>query len=134
MRTCLYFLLAIALGWSTAVLADAAMSTRLGLDTDQSRQLADIEASYRREFAALRQDYNRESRALRRAGLANDSAGIARLTAVTEDLRRQLVALRAAQDARIVALLRPEQEPQFIAYVEERRRMAGSSRDERLFE
>ncbi len=134
MRNCLQLLLAITLLWSTASLADASLTTRLGLDIDQSRQLADIEADYRREFASLRQVYNRESRALRRARLANDSAEVARLTTVTEGLRQQLIALRKAQDARIAALLRPEQEARFAAYVEERRQMDGSSRDERLFE
>ena len=134
MRTCLQLLLAIALLWSTAAPADASLSARLGLDIDQSRQLAAIEADYRREFASLRQVYNRESRALRRARLANDSAEMARLTTVTEGLRQQLIDLREAQDARIAALLRPEQQARFVAYVEERRQMAGSSRDERLFE
>jgi Spy/CpxP family protein refolding chaperone len=82
----------------------------------------------------VRQDHNREARALRRARLANDSAEVERLTAVTEALRQQLTALRVAQDEGIVALLRPEQRPLFDDYVAERRQMVGSSRDERLFE
>jgi hypothetical protein len=44
------------------------------------------------------------------------------------------MALRVAQDERIVALLRPEQRPLFDDYVAERRQTVGSSRDERLFD
>lgn len=128
------FVLLLALAWAGAALADAALDRRLQLDPAQARQLATIEAEYRRDFASVRQDHNRESRALRRARLANDSAEVDRLTAVTEALRQQLRALRVAQDERIVALLRPEQRPLFDDYVAERRQMVGSSRDERLIE
>lgn len=114
--------------------ADADLVSRLALDTTQARQLNTIEAEYRREFASLRQEHNRQARALRRAKLANDAGEIARLEAVTTELRSQLKAMRVAQDARITALLRPEQQPLFVAYVEERRQMKGSSRDERLFD
>lgn len=114
--------------------ADAALASRLALDTTQARQLDTIEAEYRREFASLRQEHNRQARALRRAKLANDAAEMARLEAVTAELRARLGAMREAQDARIGALLRPEQQPLFAAYVEERRQMKGSSRDERLFD
>lgn len=127
-------LLALGLALASAAFADAPLQARLRLDTAQSRQLAVLEASYRQEFAALRQDYNREMRALRRARLANDSAGIDRLTVVTEGLREQAKQMRVDQDAFISALLRPEQRPLFDAYVAERRQMAGSSRDERMFE
>lgn len=115
-------------------LADAALATRLALDVAQARALDGIESSYRREFASLRQDHNRQARALRRAKLAHDAAETARLQAVVDDLRGQLAALREAQDARIVALLREDQRPRFDAYLAERRQMAGSSRDERLFD
>jgi Spy/CpxP family protein refolding chaperone len=128
------FLFLLALLWAGLAMADAALDKRLGLDPAQARQLAAIEAEYRRDFASVRQDYNRESRALRRARLANDSAEVGRLTGVTEGLRQQLMALRVAQDERIVALLRPEQRPLFDHYVAERRQMVGSSRDERLFD
>lgn len=114
--------------------ADAALSSRLGLDVAQSRSLDAIEAEYRRGFASLRQQHNRESRALRRARLAHDAAETARLEALVESLRGQLAAMRQAQDARIAGLLREEQKPRFEAYVAERRQMAGSARDERLFD
>lgn len=134
MRLLCTFLLFIALCWSLPALADAPLPARLGLDVEQSRELAGIEAGYRREFASLRQTYNRESRALRRAKLAKDSAETARLEAVTDGLREQLRGLRDTQDQRIAALLRPEQLPRFEEYREERRQMHGSSRDERLFD
>ncbi len=134
MRLIFAMFLAFALCASLPAHADAALHSRLGLDVEQSRQLASIEADYRRSFAALRQTYNRESRALRRAKLAHDSAETARIESVTDGLRAQLRELREAQDQRIVGLLRPEQLPRFEEYREERRQMHGSSRDERLFD
>lgn len=130
----LLFALPLALLVAGPAAADASLSTRLGLDVEQSRALAGIESSYRREFAAVRQEHNRQARALRRAKLAHDAAETARLEAEVEGLRSQLAALREAQDERIVALLRDEQKPRFDAYVAERRQMVGSSRDERLFD
>jgi seryl-tRNA synthetase len=130
----LAFAIPLALLAAGPAAADAALSTRLDLDVGQSRELATIESSYRREFAAVRQEHNRQARALRRAKLANDAAETARLEAEVEGLRSQLAALREAQDERIVALLRDDQKPRFDAYVAERRQMAGSSRDERLFD
>lgn len=130
----LLFALPLALLAAGPAAADAALSARLGLDVEQSRTLATIEASYRREFAALRQEHNRQARALRRAKLAHDAAETARLEAIVEDHRARLAALREAQDQRIVALLRADQKPRFDAYVAERRQMVGSSRDERLFD
>ncbi len=134
MRTHLFGLLLLSLALAAPAWADAPLDSRLALDADQARRLASIEASYRRDFAALRQEYNRESRALRRARLAGDSSEIQRLTAVTADMREQLKAMRETQDRQIAALLRPEQMALFDAYVQERRQMAGSSRDERLFD
>mgnify|MGYP001206686656 CR=1 FL=1 len=126
--------LLVAILSSATCYADAPLPARLGLDSEQSRQLNVIEAVYRRDFAALRQTFNRESRALRRARLTNDAAEIQRLSDLTEGLREQLKAMRMAQDQRIAALLRPEQQAKFVAYVEERQQMLGASRDERLFE
>ncbi|MCU0755709.1 MAG: hypothetical protein MUE46_11405 [Xanthomonadales bacterium] len=120
--------------YAGAVHADAALASRLALDTPQAQTLASLEATYRRDFASLRQLHNREARALRRARLAHDAAETQRLEAVVEGLRLQLAALREAQDARISGLLRPEQQPLFEAYIAERRQMHGSSRDERLFD
>lgn len=134
MRLWSIFVLLLALMHASYGHADAPLPGRLGLDSEQSRELAGIEASYRKEFAALRQAYNRESRALRRARLANDSAEVARLTMVTDAQREQLAGMRQAQDLRIAALLRPDQQARFAAYVQERQQMVGSSRDERLFE
>jgi Spy/CpxP family protein refolding chaperone len=82
----------------------------------------------------LRDGQRTRRNGLRRARLANDTPEVERLTAVTEGLRQQLMALRVAQDERIVALLRPEQRPLFDDYVAERRQTVGSSRDERLFD
>lgn len=134
MRTFTLLAWFLVLACPAVVYADAALASRLALDVEQSRQLSQIEAEYRREFASLRQEHNREARALRRARLANDAAETARLDNTTEDLRQRLIALRTNQDARISALLRPDQQARFAAYVEERRQMHGSSRDERLFE
>ena len=134
MRHCLFTLVFFALSCSTPTWADASLDTRLGLDAGQSRQLAAIEATYRRDFASLRQEYNRQSRALRRARIANDSDEIARLGSVTESLGTQLAVMREDQDRRIAGLLRVDQQSKFAAYRKERQQMLGSSRDERLLD
>jgi hypothetical protein len=115
-------------------LADAPLHSRLGLNTEQARQVNDIQAAARRSFAAKRQDFNRESRALRRARLNHDSAEMARLERVTEALREELRQMRQDEDDRIRALLDARQKQAFEAYIVERRQMHGSSRDERLFD
>jgi hypothetical protein len=113
--------------------ADAPLRSALALDVAQARQVDALEARHRKEFASGRQDFNRESRALRRARIANDAAEIARLEAVTESMRANLTAMRAAHDAEIRALLRPDQSARFDAYIAERQQMRGSSRDEWIF-
>lgn len=127
-------LLSSLLCGSVAAHADAALKTRLQLDIEQARQVDQIQAEHRKRFAAKRGEFNRESRALRRAELANDSAEMTRLTTVTEALRADLKQLHEDQDARIAALLSAEQQTLFDGYIAERRQMAGSSRDERLFD
>jgi Spy/CpxP family protein refolding chaperone len=134
MRHVSILMLLCALCWSAASHADAALKSRLQLDNDQARQVEQIQAEQRKSFAAKRGEFNRESRALRRARLASDSAEIARLTAVTEALRSELRQMRDAEDASIAALLSPEQQVWFSDYQAERRQMAGSSRDERMFD
>ena len=128
------FLLLSSLCWSAAGHADAALKSRLQLDMDQARRVDQIQAEHRKSFAARRGDFNRESRALRRARLANDSAEITRLTATTEALRAELKQDRDSEDAKIAALLSAEQLVLFDDYRAERSQMAGSSRDERLFD
>jgi hypothetical protein len=113
--------------------ADAPLGPALGLDVAQARQVDALQARHRKEFASGRQDFNRESRALRRARLANDAGEIARLEALTEAMRTELTALRAAHDDEIRALLRADQSVRFDAYIAERRQMRGSSRDEWIF-
>lgn len=127
-------LLPLVLFAAAPAMADAPLQSRLGLSLDQAREVDAIQADTRRRFAAARQDFNRESRALRRARLAKDAAGIARLEQVTESLRAELRRIRDQGDARIRALLDPAQQQAFEAWIEERRRMQGSARDERLFD
>lgn len=131
MMLALALLLVLAPGQGSA---DTPLTTALALSMDQSRAVNEIEAGYRKQFASQRQEFNRESRALRRARLAFDSAETARLEGVTEGLRQGLIRLRQAWDDEIRTQLTAPQKLAFEAHVEQRRQMAGSSRDERLFE
>jgi hypothetical protein len=134
MRTALLPLLALVLAsLGAAAWADAPLDARLGLSHDQARQVNAIQAEHRRAFASKRQAFNRESRALRRAHLDHDSGEIARLEALTDAMRTELTAMRAAEDEAIRRLLTPQQSIAFEDYIAERRQMRGSSRDEREF-
>ena len=112
--------------------ADAPLAQSLGLSVDQTHQVKQIQADYRKQFAAVRGDYNRQSRALRRARLASDAAQIAALESETEQLADQLSSIRAAEDAEISALLDSSQQQAFARYIEQREAMVGSSRDARI--
>ena len=125
------FLLLCAAGDSAA---DQPLASALGLSTEQARKVNVVEARYRKQFASQRQGFNRDSRALRRARLANDGAETVRLEQVTEQQRQGLIDLRQQWDDEIRRQLSGQQLSAFDAHIERRRRMAGSSRDERLFE
>ena len=113
--------------------ADAPLKSSLGLDTDQAREIAAIQKSYRRSFSAKRGELNRENRKLRRARIDNDSALIAEQEAVVAGLEAELRAIREAENAEIRKFLTPEQNLRFDEVIEKRRAMVGSSRDANVF-
>ena len=117
-----------------AAYADAPLKSSLGLDTDQARQVQEIQKKYRREFAATRQEMNRESRKLRRARNENDSALIAQQETIVAELQSRLRAIRSAENDEIRAVLTPVQALKFEQVIEKRRAMVGSSRDTRVLE
>ncbi len=114
--------------------ADAPLKTKLDLDVEQARQVAEVEKSYRRDFRAKRGDFNRESRKLRRARSANDSKAIAEQEAATAQLREEMIDIRRTTDEAIRRLLNADQNQKFDAYIEQRQAMVGSSRDSRVSE
>jgi hypothetical protein len=57
--------------------ADAPLKSKLGLNTEQAKQVQEIQKKYRRKFSAKRQELHRERRKLRRARLENDSNAMA---------------------------------------------------------
>lgn len=136
MRILMFVLLTAAFGGLLApgaARADAPLKTALDLDVPQAREVDAMQARHRQQIASRRQDYNRESRALRRARLANDAGEIARLEALTDAMRAEITALRAAHDDEIRAVLRPDQSRRYDAWLAERAQMRGSSRDEWIF-
>lgn len=124
----------LVLATSAPAHADPTLAASLRLTSAQAQRTDEIEARYRREMASLRQAFNRESRAMRRARLAHEEAEATRLEGVAEALRQRMIALREDTDEEIRAVLGPAQQPLFDAHLEQRRRMHGSSRDERMFE
>ncbi len=127
-----FFLLVLVLAASPAR-ADAPLASALALDTSQARDVDALQASHRKAFAARRQAFNRESRALRRARIANDAGATARIESTVEAMRADLTRMRDEHDADIRRLLRPDQARRFDAWLDERRQMRGSSRDEWIF-
>lgn len=116
-----------------AAYADAPLKSSLDLDTDQARQVQQIQKTYRRSFSAKRQEMNRESRKLRRARNDNDSALIAQQETIVADLQAELRAIRTAENDEIRKVLTPEQNVKFDHVIEQRRAMVGSSRDTNVF-
>lgn len=125
-----HFLLLCA---ATALLADAPLKEALGLTMDQAREVTALQAKYRQPYVAKRGEYTDQMRKLRRARIANDSAGVAREEPVARRLHGEMMAIQAKEDAEIRRLLTPEQNKKFDAYLELRRNMAGSSRDDKEF-
>jgi Spy/CpxP family protein refolding chaperone len=127
------FALGVLFLLGSVALADQSLKSALGLSVDQAKTVDTIQATYRRPFAAKRQERNAELRKLRRAKLANDSKAIAELEKTTAALHEQLRQIRLEESAEIRKVLNPEQNRKFDAYIEQRKAMVGSSRDEADF-
>jgi hypothetical protein len=109
--------------------ADAPLKSALALSIEQAAQVAKIEEQARSAIRPVRSELHREERALRRAKLANDSQAISRQEALIEPLRRKFAAIHESETRQIRALLTPEQNTKYDAYLRTRDQMAGSSRD-----
>ena len=114
--------------------ADAPLKSALALDIDQAAQVAKIQEQTRNAIRPVRSELLREERALRRANLANDRQAIAKQEALIEPLRRKFAAIHADETKQIRALLTPEQNTKYDAWLKTRDQMAGSSRDVREYQ
>ena len=117
-----------------AAFADAPLKSKLGLDMDQAKVVAEIQAKYRKSKRSVRQELNRESRKLRAARSANDSAAVATQEAVVARLEGEMRGQILGEDDEIRKVLTPDQLAKFESYLEERNAMAGSSRDVRVLD
>ena len=113
--------------------ADARLEKKLGLDTNQARQVQQIQKQYRRKFSSKRQELNREHRKLRRARIANDSSKIAQQERITAKLEVELKQIRLNENDQIRRVLTAEQRKEFEEVIGQRRASVGSSRDARIF-
>lgn len=109
--------------------ADAPLKNALGLNIEQAAQVAKIEEQTRNAIRPVRTELLRGERALRRAKLANDSQAISKQEALIEPLRRKFAAIHEGETRQIRALLTPEQNTKYDAYLKTRDQMVGSSRD-----
>ncbi len=132
MRTLLWLLFSSLLFTAAEIRADAPLANALELSNDQVVEVEQIQADHRKQFRAVRGDYNRQSRALRRARRAADAQQISLLESSTAALAAQLQQIQVSEDAAIRSLLTDQQLPLFADYVEQRRAMVGSSRDQRI--
>ncbi|MGE0826287.1 MAG: Spy/CpxP family protein refolding chaperone [Candidatus Binatia bacterium] len=117
--------------FSTLGYADAPLEKTLGLNTEQAKQVQQIQKKYRREFSAKRQELHRERRKLRRARLAHESSEIAQQEEVTAKLREELKQIRSNENEEIRGVLTPEQQEKFEEVLQQRKKAVGSSRDEK---
>ncbi len=117
-----------------AAFADAPLKSKLGLDMDQAKAVAEIQSEFRKSKRGVRQDLNRESRKLRRARSANDSAAVATQEAVVAELESRMRSEILREDDAIRQVLTPTQLAKFESYIEERNAMVGSSRDVRVLD
>ena len=128
-------LLAITLGLfvlAPAAYADAPLKSKLGLDMDQAKVVAEIQSEYRKSKRSVRQELNREARKLRRARSANDSAAVATQEQIVARLEGEMRTQILSEDDAIREVLTPAQLAKFEAYVQQRNDMVGSSRDVRV--
>ena len=119
--------------FSSFAYADARLEKTLGLDTNQARQVQQIQKKYRREFSSKRQELNRELRKLRRARIANDSGTMAQQERITARLEEELRQIRLNENDQIRRVLTSAQRAQFEDVIQQRRSSVGSSRDTRIF-
>ena len=119
---------------SSAAFADAPLKSKLDLDMDQARLVAEIQGEYRKTKRSVRQELNRESRKLRRARSANDSATVAAQEEIVAKLEAEMRAQILGEDDAIRELLTPTQLDEFNRYVLQRNEMVGSSRDVRVLD
>ncbi len=119
---------------ASSAYADAPLKSTLSLNLEQAAQVAKIEEQARNAIRPLRTELNREERALRRAQLANDSQAISKQEALIEPLRRKFAAIHESETKQIRALLTPEQNTKYDAYLKTRDQMAGSSRDVKKYQ
>ena len=124
---CLFFL-------ASTAYADAPLKSALGLNIEQAAQVAKIQEQARNAIRPVRTELLREERALRRAQLANDSQAISKQEALIEPLRRKFAAIFEGETKEIRALLTPEQNTKYDAYLKTRDQMVGSSRDVREYQ
>lgn len=115
-----------------SALADAPLKGRLGLDTDQAKVVAEIQAKHRDAMRGERGELHREERKLRRARSANDSELIAEQEVVVDRLREVMRQRILSEDNEIRGVLTPEQLTKFEVWIKERNNMVGSSRDVRV--
>jgi hypothetical protein len=119
---CLFLLTSAAYG-------DAPLKSALDLSIDQAARVDEIQKQTRDAVRPVRTELHREQRALRRARIANDSEAIARQEKLIEPLRMKLAALDESETRQIRAILTPEQNVKYDAYLKTRDEMVGSSRD-----
>ena len=89
----------------------------LSLTTDQQKQITAILTTAATNEASLRTSTDAAHKALQTAIVANDSAGIAAAATKIGELTTQQVQAKATADAAIYALLTPDQQSKFAAFL-----------------
>jgi len=97
------------------------LTQKLNLTDAQKQQIADLNKSFREANKAFFQSAHETREAYKAARDANDTARLDALRPTMESQRAQMKQLRDAQDAKVRAILTPEQRAQLDTLKAERR-------------
>lgn len=112
-----------------SAVADKPLKSALGLDTDQAAKVAAIQKQARDAMRKPRGELHKKQRELRRAKAASDSATLIKLESEIVPLQDKMRQIHSEEEKNIRAVITPEQTTKYEEWLEQRDKMAGSSRD-----
>jgi periplasmic protein CpxP/Spy len=96
------------------------LAQKLNLTDTQKQQVKDLNTAFRQENKAFFDAARQTRQEYKAAKKANDTAKLNSLKPTVDSQKAQMKQLRAAQDAKILSILTPDQQTQFKAFKAER--------------
>ncbi len=111
-------------GWESHRGHDGLMSeklaAKLNLTDTQKQQIKDLNTQFRQDNKATFESFHQTMQDARAAKEANDTAKLNALQPTIDAQKAQMKQLRDAQEAKVLALLTPDQQAQYKAFQAER--------------